>query len=308
MRASSIVWAFAAGILLFAGCGKSGQEAEQEALVARKAKIAEAKKAKAEALAKRRADRVREQSKVRAAALKARGDLSEAAWLAERARLVKDTLALVRDIEEEDKQKPPRWLTKAQALRQILDLGDEAKALSMAREMRHSSRRSDRAGAVEAFSWLGDKAIADLTVMMADAEADIASDALTAWQQGIEGLEDESLRGELILEAARLVSNEGDMDTILMEVTTFESPKEAIRTLDLVINDAQTTASAKECARETFEHVGGEEYSNTARATAIGDQLERETTETNLKALEWFYKRRGLPMPSGDSTLSPVAL
>lgn len=288
---------FALGTALVAGCGGSGDEASDEtALVARKAKIAEAKKAQADKLAKRRADRVRQQQELRAKKREALGaDFSEAAWLKERARMVKDIMDLVRDVEEEDEAnwQNPRWLTKPQALRKILDLGDHAAALSMARRMRHSSRAADRAAALDAFGWIGEQAMSDLTVMLADKNPEIAAEALSDWQSSLAEIEDESLKGEFILEAARLVANDEDMSSIMMELTTFESPKEAVKTLDAVITDGQTTAAAKSEARETFEFVTREAYSDSARAATLGTELENDLTKVDADALRWAYERQG---------------
>lgn len=290
------ILAVALGAALVTGCGKSGEEASADALVSRKVKDAEEKKARSEKLAKLRADRIRQQEELRAKKLEALGtNLSEEAWLRERGKMVRGIQALIRDVEEEDTKdrKNPRWLTKPQALRKILDLGDNAAALSMARRMRHSSRAADRAAALDAFNWIGEKAMSDMTVMLADESPEIASEALQDWRSGLAEIADESLKAEFILEATRLVANEDEMGAILLELMSFDSPKIAVNTLDTVINDAQATDIAKIEARDTYRFVAGEAYVDSARSAERGVQLENDMTKTDINALNLLRMRLG---------------
>lgn len=294
MRSALVI---ALGLALVAGCGGDSEaEKKSEAALVARAKIKEAKRAAREAKreARRRAERMREESGVRAERPAEMRDLSEKAWLKERGRMVKDILALMRDGDEEDSQEPPRWLTKPQALQRLRGLGDDAAALALARRMRHSSNSSHRAAALDAFAWLGDKAMPDLTAMLADSDPTVAKTALDAFQQNIGDIEDESLRAEMIVEAAKLVENDSDMDAILMELVSFESPKLTVSTLDRVITAGDTTAVAKETARDTFEHFSGEAYSDSGQAAEVGQRMENEVNTVSLDRMKMIYNKLGI--------------
>lgn len=204
-------------------------------------------------------------------------------WLAERGKKIEKILREARTIIDYEAYRVGK-LSRPAALRQLLDSGDVKLTLALAREMRYSGRRSDRAAAGEAFGWLGTEAMSDLTGMLADPDPEIAADAMTDWSQSLSAIEDEGLRCELIKEAANSFGGDEAMESILMELVTVEDYR-AVQTLDEIISGGAPDA-AKEIARDVYSHLGGEEYVNSSEAQALAARLKAESEEISADRLK----------------------
>ena len=204
-------------------------------------------------------------------------------WLAERGKKIEKILREARTIIDYEAYRVGK-LSRPAALRQLLDSGDVKLTLALAREMRYSGRRSDRAAAGETFGWLGTEAMSDLTGMLADPDPEIAADAMTDWSQSLSAIEDEGLRCELIKEAANSFGGDEAMESILMELVTVEDYR-AVQTLDEIISGGAPDA-AKEIARDVYSHLGGEEYVNSSEAQALAARLKAESEEISADRLK----------------------
>ena len=197
-------------------------------------------------------------------------------WLAERGRRIERILRDARVFIDYEEYRAGK-LSRPAALRQLLDSGNGKLALALAREMRYSGRRSDRAAAEESFAWLGTAALSDLTGMLADPDPEIAADAMTDWSQSLSAIEDEGLRCELVKEAANNFGNDEAMESILMELVKVEDYL-AVQTLDEIINGSAPDAT-KEIARDVYSHLSGEDYVNSGAAQALAVRLKAEAGE-----------------------------
>ena len=204
-------------------------------------------------------------------------------WLAERGKQIEKILQKARAIIDYEAYRAGK-LSRPEALRQLLDSGNVKLTLALAREMRFSERRSDRAAAGEAFGWLGTEALSDLTGMLADPDPEIAADAMTDWSQSLSAIEDEELRCELIKAAANNFGNDEAMEAILMELVTVEEYR-AVQILDEIINGGAPDAT-KEIARDVYSHLGGEDYVDSGEAQALAARLKAETEEISADRLK----------------------
>ena len=259
--------------VVLAGCSDSErtETASDKALVSRKA-IAEKK---AELLRKRaaaKAERIKERKPSRTI-VEVDDEAEDERWLAERGKAIEKILREAKSIIDYEAYKAGK-LSRPEALRELLDSGEKKLTLALAREMRYSGRRSDRAAAREAFGWLGTEAMSDLTGMLADPDPEIAEDAMTDWSQSLSDIEDEGLRCELIKEAANNFESDEAMESILMELVTVEDYR-AVQTLDEIINGSAPDAT-KEIARDVYGHLGGEDYVNSGEAQALAAKLKAE--------------------------------
>ena len=276
MKAFSItVFALAAAaVAVLAGCSDSEktEEAFDKTLVSRKA-IVEKKREELRKRAAEKAVRIKERREPSREIVEVSDEKEDERWLAERGKTIEKILQEAKSIIDYEAYKAGK-LSRPSALRQLLDSGERKLTLALAREMRYSGRRSDRAAAGEAFGWLGTEAMSDLTGMLADPDPEIAADAMTDWSQSLSDIEDEGLRCELIKDAANNFESDESMESILMELVTVEDYR-AVTTLDEIINGGAPDAT-KEIARDVYSHLGGEDYVNSGEAQALAARLKAE--------------------------------
>lgn len=266
------------------GCSDSGktEEPSGKALVSRKA-IAEKKREAFRKRAAEKAVRTKARREPSREIIEVSNEKEDERWLAERGKQIEKILREARAIIDYEAYKAGK-LSRPSALRQLLDSGNRKLTLALAREMRYSGRRSDRAAAGEAFGWLGTEALSDLTGMLADPDPEIAADAMTDWSQSLSDVEDEGLRCELIKEAANNFESDESMESILMELVTVEDYR-AVLTLDEIINGGAPDAT-KEVARDVYSHLGGEDYVNSGEAHALAARLKAEGEEISTDRLK----------------------
>ena len=136
------------------------------------------------------------------------------------------------------------------------------------------SRNPDvRREAVDALGWFGEKALAELTVWMADADEDVAQAAMDHWENGVSELEDANERLQTSLFALNTLT---DKDALTMigsqfanaatelideeedEEKALQKRTEVIQALvDMIESDKPSCAAA---AREIYEDVTGNRW------------------------------------------------
>ena len=84
----------------------------------------------------------------------------------------------------------------AEDVQLALDESDFESVVTAAKAALMSSNTEVRENAVEALGWFGAKALPELTLAMADKDADIAETAMQHWQQALSELNDESLQAQ----------------------------------------------------------------------------------------------------------------
>lgn len=271
----------AAGLCL-PGCSDSGKSGEGDTLKSTR-RISEAKAEKKTDFRSRRSE-----TKVAHESGKARNrfmdddDELDAAWLKERQEKVDAILKLMQEVAKGGTLSPGR-ISRAEALQKILDLGDQKTALSLARKLRLSENRDERLAALDAFGWYGTKGMADVTSMLADPDPELAAEALEVWEAGFEEISDDSLRCELIVDAAKLVENDPEMHSLIMELTQVDSTAMAVETLDTIICAEDTTAAAKEASRDIYQHLSDSEYVDHETAVQKAAEIKAEESQIDPK-------------------------
>ena len=265
--------AVTAGLCL-AGCSDSGENSKGGEVLKSSRKIAEAKGEKSAARKARRSE-----SKTGGEKTKRRffddDSAADATWLKERKAKVDEILRLMQEVAKGEKLAAGR-ISRVDALDRILDLGDRDASLSLARRMRLSDDRAERAAALGAFSWFGSRGMSDVTSMLADPDPELAAEAFETWKTSLGEIDDDSMRCELIVDAAKLVENDPEMGSLMMELTQIGSTAMAVETLDKIIVAEDTTAAAKESARDIYQHLADTDYVDHETAVQKAAQIRAE--------------------------------
>lgn len=165
--------------------------------------------------------------------------------------------------------RPPRTVDgkKADEARACLDEGDVQKAMFLARGLIDSKEPDIRAEMVEIFSWVGKKALPELTEMLKDPDPDVAADALRGLEVAIDEISHDYSKSSAITNAVATLENPVVIDAILMHISSIDSMYALPALQGLVIQGRGKTYG--ECAKRMFEHLAGEPWVSQDRTKQI---------------------------------------
>lgn len=207
--------------------------------------------------------------------------IEDANWEKSRAKIIEELLVLVQKggllTPPSDQEK----FSRAEALRMITDVGRNRVTRAVARTLRTSRNRDERQAALDAFSWVGSEALAELTSMLADPDAEIAKEAFEDWTQALHEVDDDSIRCEAIKEAVKTIDDVDEINSIMLELAQVEFYL-AVETLDAVILDGETGEVAKQVAKSTYSHLCDSEYESHEGAMKQAEQYRHEREDWAL--------------------------
>ena len=164
----------------------------------------------------------------------------------------------------------------ARKMNDFLDSESEQDALVVARQLMKSVDAEVRRDVVATLSWIGIKALPELSVMMNDKDTEVAQAAYTHWRQVLKEITEDSLKGEILVAGLLKFKKQDQLEDAVMAFT--EVPDEiAIRCLVQLIQSDNPVAS--EVAREHYAFVTGDAYT-TPQAAEIWIKGNSETKET----------------------------
>jgi hypothetical protein len=166
---------------------------------------------------------------------------------------------------------------KAREMRELLDSGDETKALRMARTLMHSPEDYVRSEVVTVIGWIGLKALPELTQMLGDKDEGIASEALSHWQTAVGEVEGEQDKADLLVAAITTMRKQEDMESLAM---TFTQLPDALVVRSLVKILQIDNEAASEMARQQYEFVTQTPYTTPAAAEKWARENAEENTAT----------------------------
>ena len=159
------------------------------------------------------------------------------------------------------------------AIQGALEKEDLAAVMAAAAAALKSQNPEVRHDAVDALGWFGEKALAELTVWMADADEDVAQAAMNHWEEGVSELEDARERLQTSLFALNTLtapdaltmigSHFANAATELIDDEENEAKASQMRTevvqalVDMIEGDKPAHAEA---AREIYEDVTGNKW------------------------------------------------
>ena len=152
---------------------------------------------------------------------------------------------------------------EAELMRSLLDDGKTSAALRHARNLMDSDSKHIRSLVLDALSWIGKRALPEITEMINDPNPDIAGEALAAWEQAYSEIDGEHRQAAAMSETLPKLRNQQHVNSILMHVPEMELTV-SLPMLSKII-DSCSTNFIGECARDMYTHVtGGEVYESLA--------------------------------------------
>lgn len=152
----------------------------------------------------------------------------------------------------------------ADKIEKALDEEDFNQIVACASVALTSARVEIRQSMVDALGWFGGRALPELTPFLADADADVRDSALMEWSSAISDVEDDAERIQIVSMAMQALSDEEQLEDIANEYIGVDE-KLAVESL-LGVVEAGGTAAGIAKAKETYEFVTGEEFTNRADA------------------------------------------
>ena len=157
----------------------------------------------------------------------------------------------------DDENLSPRDRACVEAIQAALDDNDYARLLPSITTAAKSASSEVRAKAVEALRWFGKKALAELTMFMADADEDVRTSACDAWTSAMSEIEEPALKGKLVVSAMEVLTDADQLESMVMEINDLPNSAQ-IEILTRLIEGENKVAA--EVARGHYEFVTGEPY------------------------------------------------
>lgn len=149
-------------------------------------------------------------------------------------------------------------------MKDLLDDGEEVKAIFEARNFLNHPNREVRLETVRSLEWIGLPAAMELAKMIDDPDGEIRDLAQEAFWQALDEAEDPVLKRNLMAEA--LYSNDPEVRMRIVEEVVFLPDALSFGLLAMAMDDSDPDISAQ--ARENAAFVSGEEFANRKAAEA----------------------------------------
>lgn len=150
---------------------------------------------------------------------------------------------------------------------EALDNGDIFETMKLSRGLIDSKDASVRASLVDIFRWVGKKAIPELVELVHDKNAEVASEAFTAWEFVLQEIPHDLVKAIAI---TNLVANLDDsvvIESALLHITNLELCYSLPALEGLVTGCRGKTCG--QCAKRMFEHIAGEPWASPERTHTI---------------------------------------
>lgn len=121
-----------------------------------------------------------------------------------------------------------------------------------------------RQSMVDTLGWFGEKAVPELTPFIADPDEDVAESAMNEWDSAVSSIEDDGEKIGVTEMAMQVISDEDALESISGNYIGVDE-KLAVESLLRVI-EGGGSAKGIDKAKETYEFVTGEEFTDRAAA------------------------------------------
>ena len=168
------------------------------------------------------------------------------------------------DDDDEDSNRTPDEKKLAEEVEKALDEEDFELAKKCAPLALNCKDAEIRQSMVDTLGWFGEKAIPELTPFLADPDEDIAESAMNEWDSAVSSIEDDGAKIGVTEMAMQVISDEDALESISGNYVGVDE-KLAIESLLRVI-EGGGSAKGIEKAKETYEFVTGDEFTDRAAA------------------------------------------
>lgn len=176
----------------------------------------------------------------------------------------KPQLELVVDDDDEDSSRSPAEKKLAADIEKALDDEDFELAKKCASLALTCKDAEIRQAMVDTLGWFGERAIPELTPFIADSDEDVAESAMNEWEMAVSSVEDDVEKIGMVELAMQVISDEDYLESISGEYIGVDE-KLAVESLLRVI-EGEGGAKGIEKAKETYEFVTGDEFTDRAAA------------------------------------------
>ena len=142
---------------------------------------------------------------------------------------------------------------------------DQELAIELAKRAVKSKKVEVRSEMVDTLRWFGDKVMPELMMFIDDPDEGVRMDAMSAYQQAIYDIEEDSEKAKIIEISMRNLADSEALEEIASELIGMDDGL-AVQTLVNVIDGESRTG--RRIAKETYETVTGEEYTTFEAAEA----------------------------------------
>lgn len=143
------------------------------------------------------------------------------------------------------------------AMQSALDAEDYRALIPLVTAAAGSANADVRLRAVEALQWFGKKALAELTMFMADSDDDVRATACDAWTSALSHVEDAEEKGALVASAMEILTDSDQLESMVMEINDLPNSAQ----MDILTRLIESgNKAAAEVAREHYEFLTSEPY------------------------------------------------
>lgn len=165
--------------------------------------------------------------------------------------------------QEEYAEYSPEDRKRMLAIEAAAENEDFAALAALALDVQNSTNSEVRSELVDNLGTYGKKALLELMPFMADPDPDIAENARDQWTMALSEIDSEKSKCKYIESAMGILTDEDTLSSMMTELAGCDD-RLAIQTIVNVI--ASGTKQAVSAAKEQYEFITGEEYSDFAAA------------------------------------------
>ena len=147
------------------------------------------------------------------------------------------------------------------AIEQGRDDEDLDRLVKIIPEVSASTNAEVRAELVDAIGWFDVKGMNHLLPFMADPDDDVRESAIDNWTSALGDVEDEKMRAQMVCAVMQVLADEDALESLVNELIDMDE-KIALQTLVDVIEGGKAAPQGVAAAREQYEFLTGEEYTN----------------------------------------------
>ena len=191
------------------------------------------------------------------------------------------------DDDDDDEGFTPQEKALSKRIEAALDEEDLKKAVACAKEALSCPKTEIRQAMVDTLGWFGAKGLPELTPFLADADEDVRDSAMNEWSMALSDIEDDKERISTVEMAMAVLTDEDALEDISGEYIGIDE-KLAVESLLRVIEGGGSEQGIAK-AKETYEFVTGDEFTNRADAEKwIAEEYEppEAGTENNEQGTE----------------------
>ena len=174
-------------------------------------------------------------------------------------------------------EKPSADLTAASRMSHLLDDGNRAGALALARTLMDSPEQKVRLVVIDTMGWMGKVALPELVELMEHKDEVTAEAALAAWEHIFGEITNDALRIDEVLKAVKSLKRQKMIETVFFHLDECDE-KASLRALSKSIAETKGLC-CNPLAKEAYERLAGEPWISVERTSELISTAKKEQNE-----------------------------